>query len=260
MTAESGLEVNSMTSEVCRTDTCSKGECRDRLWLDNLNLLNINDEKNGNYYLFPGFIRTYECICKQGYGGQDCNVAVNKCSKDVCSKYEMCIPNENTEATCTCPPGLKGKLLFKYKIQFNLLGDRCEVPTCDKPSECSQKESISLLGNGYIQLFIAQSVEARMELLLEFKTISRNAYLMYNGPKDFHAIVVEDGFVSYQWNSGTGIGNVKIQHIRVDDGQIHNLKIVRRGRQVKLILDNYQAEGSSPPGSDIVNLYSESNM
>jgi hypothetical protein len=146
-----------------------------------------------------------------------------------------------------CPPGLKG--------------DRCATPACEKPSECSQKESLSLLGNGYFQLFIAQSMESRMELLVEFKTISRNAYLMHgSGHKDFHGIVIEDGYVEYRWDCGTGIGQVKIAHIRVDDGKFHNLKVVRRGRQVKLILDGHQAEGASPPGSDVVNLYSQATM
>jgi hypothetical protein len=247
LTAESGLEVTSLTSEVCRSDTCSnKGDCRDRLWLDNVDLLHINDEKNGNSYLFPKFVRTYECICRQGFGGQDCAVAVNKCSREMCSKYEMCVPNDS-ESVCICPPGLQG--------------DRCAVSMCDKPSECSQKESISLMGNGYFRLFIAQSVEARMELLVEFKTISRNAYLMHGaGPKDFHSILIEEGFVEYRWDCGTGIGRAKISHIRVDDGQFHNLKIVRRGRQVKLILDNHQAEAASPPGSDVVNLYEQATM
>ncbi|KAI6191303.1 hypothetical protein M3Y97_00214000 [Aphelenchoides bicaudatus] len=249
LTAETGLEISSLTTEICRSDTCSKGECRDRLWLDNVDLLRIEDEKNGNYYMYPKFLRTYQCICNEGYGGAKCDVAVNQCSREMCTKYEMCIPSssEANGFACSCAPGLKG--------------DRCAAPTCEKPAECSQKESISLLGNGYFQLFVAQNLEARMELLVEFKTVSRNAYLMHGaGHVDFHSILIENGYVEYRWNCGTGMGQVKIPHIRVDDGQWHTLKIMRRGRQVKLMLDSHQAEGASPPGSDVVNLYSQATI
>jgi protocadherin Fat 1/2/3 len=217
--------------------------------LDNVDLLRVEDETNGNYYMFPKFLRTYQCICNEGFGGQKCDVALNKCSREMCTKYEMCVPSDNepTGFSCVCPPGLKG--------------DRCATPTCEKASECSQKESISLLGNGYFQLFIAQSLEARMELLLEFKTVSRNAYLMHDaGAVDFHSILIDNGYVEYRWNCGSGLGQVKIPHIRVDDGQWHTLKIMRRGRQVKLMLDNNQAEGASPPGSDVVNLYAQATV
>lgn len=217
--------------------------------MDNVNLLRINDDKNNNFYMFPRFLRTFECICKEGFGGQKCDVAINKCSREMCTKYEMCVPSDNepTGFACVCPPGLKG--------------DRCAKSSCDKPLECSQKEPISLLGNGYFQLFIAQNMEQRMELLVEFKTVSRNAYLMHGaGKTDFHSIIIENGHLEYKWNCGSGVGSVKIPHIRVDDGQWHNLKIVRRGRQVKLILDSHQAEGASLPGSDVVNLFNQAAM
>ncbi|KAI6243858.1 hypothetical protein M3Y99_00051100 [Aphelenchoides fujianensis] len=247
LTAESGLEVTSLTSEVCRSDTCAKGECRDRLWLDNVNMERIGEEHES--YLFPRFARTFECICRQGFAGRHCDVAVNKCSRDLCSKYEVCIPNDRelSGVSCVCPPGFKG--------------ERCTQPSCDKPAECAQRESISLLGDGFFQMLVTQRLESKMDLLVEFKTVSRNGVLFHGaGIRDFHSLLIVDGHLEYRFDSGSGTGTVALPHVRVDNGQWHELKVFRRGRQAKLSVDGHEAEGSSPPGSDVINLYEQAEI
>lgn len=42
-----GLEIASITSEVCRSDTCVRADCIDRLWLDNSQMLVVQT---------PGFV------------------------------------------------------------------------------------------------------------------------------------------------------------------------------------------------------------
>uniref|UniRef100_A0A914CXU0 Uncharacterized protein n=1 Tax=Acrobeloides nanus TaxID=290746 RepID=A0A914CXU0_9BILA len=84
---ESGLEIVSLTSEVCRRDVCLRGECRDRLWLENVDLQTLYDV-DGTSFVSPRHIRTFECICRQGYAGRHCDVSVNKCSKEQCAKHE----------------------------------------------------------------------------------------------------------------------------------------------------------------------------
>lgn len=98
---ESGLEIASLTSEVCRRDVCLRGECRDRLWLENVDLQTIYDV-DGTAFVSPRHVRTFECICRQGYAGRHCDVPVNKCSKEQCAKHEVrdysfavCLPPSN---------------------------------------------------------------------------------------------------------------------------------------------------------------------
>jgi hypothetical protein len=97
---------------------------------------------------------------------------------------------------------------------------------------------------------------------VEFKTISLNAYLMHGaGTKDFHSILILNGHIQYQWDCGSGVGEAKIEQIRVDDGQWHNLKIVRRGSQVKIVLDNqHQIDGVGQSGCEVINLYSQATV
>lgn len=122
-------------------------------------------------------------------------------------------------------------------------------------------------------MLVANSLETRLELVMNFKTISHNAVLMHGqGIHDFHAIQVQtlplsrivkvvDGFIEYVWNCGTGEATAKLSHARIDDGQWHKLKIARRGRHSRITLDDvHQAEATSPSGSDVVNLYQHATV
>uniref|UniRef100_A0A915DAM3 Uncharacterized protein n=1 Tax=Ditylenchus dipsaci TaxID=166011 RepID=A0A915DAM3_9BILA len=246
---ETGLEILSLTSEVCRRDSCvQKGECRDRLWLDNVHMEVVNTPSAT--LVCPRHVRTFECICRQGYSGRYCDVPVNQCSKELCMKTEMCIPSEELESgfVCVCPPGFGG--------------ERCAVPTCDEPSTCSQKQELSVLGNGFFQLFISNSMESRLELGVHFKTVSHNGVLMHgHGLIDFHTLQIREGCVEYRWNCGSGEAIVRLAHVRVDDGLWHHLKVSRRGRQTRIVVDeSHKAEASSPPGSDVLNLFRQASL
>ncbi len=74
-----------------------------------------------------------------------------------------------------------------------------------------------------------------------------------------HIFQLEDGFIQYRWDCGSGVGVVRIRDSRVSDGEWHTVKVSRRGRNTKLGLDDaHVAEGSSPAGSDVINLYRDS--
>jgi hypothetical protein len=61
------LQVVAMVTEVCRRDLCVRGDCRDRLWLDDVDFYSIVTPEGA--FVAPTHVRTYECICKDGYGG-----------------------------------------------------------------------------------------------------------------------------------------------------------------------------------------------
>lgn len=51
-------------------------------------------------------------------------------------------------------------------------------------------------GDGYFELRLATSVESRMELSVEFRTVSAHSVLMHGkGLHDFHSLRINDGMV-----------------------------------------------------------------
>ncbi|VDK86986.1 unnamed protein product, partial [Litomosoides sigmodontis] len=160
-------------------------------------------------------------------------------------EISMCVPmNTNVGFDCICPPGSAG--------------NRCDTSTCGKDKrQCSEDAEIGIGGDGFFHVTVANSVERRLELTINFRTTSTDAVIMHGaGNSDFHTIEVEKRYVQYRWNCGTGPGMVRINQQTVSDGKWHALKVSRRSRHVKLVLDGmYEKEGDSPPGSDVVNLY-----
>lgn len=62
--------------------------------------------------------------------------------------------------------------------------------------------------------------------------------------------------MQYRWDCGSGTGIVRVNSARVADGKWHSLKVSRRSRHVRVTVDDtHIAEGDSPAGSDVVNLY-----
>ncbi|KAK0415819.1 hypothetical protein QR680_012137 [Steinernema hermaphroditum] len=236
----SNLEIISLTTEVCRRDLCVKGECRDRLWLES-----SGDFTEYDTFISPRHKRTFECICKEGYGGRRCDVAVDRCSREQCSKEEMCISTvEEPGFRCVCPPGRKG--------------ERCAEMACEGERDCSQTAELSVAGDGYVHMTISTSLERRLELSVELKTLSMDSTIMHaRGKSDFHQIRLVDGYAEYRWDCGTGEGVARVPHLRISDGKWHVLKVSRRGRHSRLTVDDtFSGEGYSPPGSDVLNLYS----
>uniref|UniRef100_A0A183V8N1 Cadherin EGF LAG seven-pass G-type receptor 2 n=1 Tax=Toxocara canis TaxID=6265 RepID=A0A183V8N1_TOXCA len=116
---------------------------------------------------------------------------------------------------------------------------------------------ISVNGDGVFQITIANSLERRLELSFNFRTISPDATMMFAaGNSDFHAIEIERGHAQYRWDCGSGIGVVRVNNARVVDGKWHLLKVSRRSRHIKVTVDDtHTAEGDSPAGSDVIKLY-----
>uniref|UniRef100_A0A914HYR1 Uncharacterized protein n=1 Tax=Globodera rostochiensis TaxID=31243 RepID=A0A914HYR1_GLORO len=250
------LKVVSIINELCRRDTCARGDCRDRLWMDNSNVRTVQSAGSSAVFIGPVHVRTFECICRQGYVGANCDIPANKCSKELCKRVELCIPSahspylprNNIGFACACSPGFRG----------TACSERICTSDSTSASECHRHhEAISLLGNGYFELRVAVSVESRMELSVNFRTVSSRAVLMFGkGLNDHQTLRIEDGMIQYSWNCGTGEGIVKIGAVRVDNGQWHQIRILRIGRLSRLTLDDkFRAEGTSPAGSDVLNLF-----
>ncbi|XP_054726522.1 protein crumbs isoform X4 [Anastrepha obliqua] len=53
-------------------------------------------------------INAYECVCQPGYTGINCEVDINECDSNPCTKGSTCIDMINN-FTCSCIPGMTGR-------------------------------------------------------------------------------------------------------------------------------------------------------
>uniref|UniRef100_A0A6B2E8N3 Putative cadherin egf lag seven-pass g-type receptor n=1 Tax=Phlebotomus kandelakii TaxID=1109342 RepID=A0A6B2E8N3_9DIPT len=60
----------------------------------------------------------YECVCVDGIIGRNCEVNINECESNPCSKYGTCVDEVGTYS-CECEPGFEGK-----HCEINI--DECE--------------------------------------------------------------------------------------------------------------------------------------
>uniref|UniRef100_A0AC35TPE5 Cadherin domain-containing protein n=1 Tax=Rhabditophanes sp. KR3021 TaxID=114890 RepID=A0AC35TPE5_9BILA len=246
------FEIAFMNHDVCSESTCNDGTCEVKVWLDNQNYNTVSGE-SGSIFVTPYHARTFICRCKEGFGGRRCEISVNKCSHRKCNRNEMCIPSYNdlnqTDFDCSCLHGLQGTNCNEKKV-------------CKTEESCSEYNAISTSKNGYFQMHIGKSIEQRLNLVFDFKTISNNGTLFSSsGISDYNSLVVENGNLKYSWECGTGKGQAIITKKKVSDGKWHKVKIYRVGRQATIKLDDeFSSQAYSKSGSDVINLYDNSNI
>lgn len=80
-------QIISVITEVCRRDVCANGECQDRLYLDDAHTVCYKTDYQS--FSAPIHLRTYDCTCRTGYAGKRCDVPIDKCSRDQCTKEEV---------------------------------------------------------------------------------------------------------------------------------------------------------------------------
>jgi len=70
-------------------------------------------------------------------------------------------------------------------------------------------------------------------------------------------VQLEDGFVQYRFDCGSGPASVRVESVAVNDGYWHTVSVERISKNVQIIVDDViSAEGSGPGTNDVLNLNS----
>ncbi|KAG2459685.1 PGBM protein, partial [Polypterus senegalus] len=140
----------------------------------------------------------YQCICKEGYEGDRCEIIVDMClAENPCMNGAVC-----TKKQCVCPMGFTG--------QF-----------CEKVNPV---------------LFIHSSPEAPETIELEIHTTSPDGVLLWQGVElgengkgqDFISLGLENGHVVFSYQLGSGEAKI-ISEDPINDGDWHKVTAVRYG-------------------------------
>ncbi|VDM52768.1 unnamed protein product [Angiostrongylus costaricensis] len=228
---QSGKMKYQLITEMCTPGVCQRGECRERVYLDDQQQTVIS---SGSFsFVAPRHNRLAECICPEGYGGSSCELEVNACARSPCHPWEMCVPSDGARFECICPPGSSG--------------NRCSEASCSNEGRCLEEAELSVGGNGYFEMSIAHEMETRLELEVELKTTTFKGVILHaDGPSDYHTLELVDGRVMYRWDAGSGEASVSTVN-SIADAQWHRVSVSRRGRRTRLQLDGTDMkEGWSP--------------
>uniref|UniRef100_A0A0K0DCV7 Cadherin domain protein n=1 Tax=Angiostrongylus cantonensis TaxID=6313 RepID=A0A0K0DCV7_ANGCA len=228
---QSGKMKYQLTTEMCTPGVCQRGECRERVYLDDQQQTIISSGSVS--FVAPRHNRLAECICPEGYGGSSCELEVNACARSPCHPWEMCVPSDGARFECICPPGSSG--------------NRCSEASCLNEGRCLEEAELSVGGNGYFEMSIAHEMETRLELEVELKTTTFKGVILHaDGPSDYHTLELVDGRVMYRWDAGSGEAIVSTVN-SIADAQWHRVSVSRRGRRTRLQLDGADTkEGWSP--------------
>ncbi|XP_072391898.1 pikachurin-like [Diabrotica undecimpunctata] len=165
----------------------------------------------------------------KGYGIEECTA--DRCSHVPCQHGGKCLTSDNS-AICLCPLGFSGDLC---EIRVDL-----QVPSFNGSSHLRYRG-------------LGESALTWLDLDVTFKPTAPDGLLIYNGHRidgsgDFIGLYLDNGYVVFTYNLGTGSVSVKSQY-SVIIGEWHQLRISRTGRLAILSVDNQLPMEVLSPGA-----------
>ncbi|XP_061386506.1 fat-like cadherin-related tumor suppressor homolog, partial [Musca vetustissima] len=244
----SNLPIEDILSNECSINICVHGKCKTQLLI-------AKNEVDTFYtdvvsYVTPKYKLSYNCACKQGFDGKNCDEPVNACSSDPCPPQKQCWPADTISGyQCICPSGFSGQYC-------EMQSSRCQHDNCS-----NIETSVSFSGKSYAHYKINKSaarslVESQFSFALKIRTVQQSGTIVYaSGQIDYSILEIVNGAVQYRFDLGSGEGMVVVTSINISDGEWHSIKLERILNTAKLIVDNKHSSQSSAPGiNSILNL------
>ena len=133
------------------------------------------------------------CMCKDGYGGEKCDVVANECARNPCPDSRICRPESSLPGySCRCPENHPGCVNELTQI----------TPCKDAASGCYQpSHPIFFAGKSYAQYSLGSSIERHLLLTLRFRTVHPTGNFMFaSGRIDYSILEIVNGEVNINQN------------------------------------------------------------
>ncbi|KAG5891301.1 hypothetical protein JTB14_000182 [Gonioctena quinquepunctata] len=155
----------------------------------------------------------------------------DRCSRVPCQHGGKCLTSDNS-AVCLCPLGFSGDLC---EIRVDL-----QVPSFNGSSHLRYRG-------------LAESALTWLDFDITFKPTAPDGLMIYNGHRmdgtsDFMGLYLNEGFVEFIYDLGTGSVTAKSQY-KLSLGEWHQVRISRTGRLAILSVDNQLPVEVLSPGA-----------
>ncbi|CAB1336887.1 unnamed protein product, partial [Coregonus sp. 'balchen'] len=174
--------------------------------------------------------------------------AQRPCDSHPCRHGGTC-EDDGADFSCICPAGRGGAVCEKCEWSpLALFLDR-HTHTYKPYFEKEMKMNTILKENS--------RAYHTVRIAMEFRVAEMTGILLFNGQdgkKDFLSLTLVNGKVELKFNTGSGTGTL-VSKVQVKQGRWHQLVVTRNRRNAVLSVDDEpHIEGSSPPGTDGLNL------
>lgn len=245
------LKIEEVIKPKCLQHYCVHGDCEDKVIIDSKSTYPIATDMF-SFVSTSSHEHRAECNCKTGFGGENCQYAVNECAKDPCKLPKKCVPDVTERGWhCACDEGFFG-------VNCDKETSKCNEENCYNP-----RNPVTFSGKSYAHYKIDKSLarktlEDQIQLALRVRTVQPTGNLMYAAGKvDYMILELQNGVVQYRFDLGSGEGLVSVSSIFVSDGLWHDIRLEREGNSARLIVDSKHTRTGVAPGvNGILNLQS----
>ena len=236
------------TQGMCGTSNTmcgSNGKCYDRVVLDNTMTVAVTTDISS--FVAPRHSYQPTCLCKDGYGGERCDVVANECARNPCSAEPETVcrpePHSTPGYSCICPEG-----------NSNCVDNSKLIPT----GPYRPRHPLSLTGGkSYAQYSVGPLLERHFVVTLRLRTLQSTSSIMYAaGRVDFASLEMVEGRIQFRFDCGSGQEVVRATGSgSLDDGNWHDVRLERHGNVAELTVDGaHRSQGSTPGLNDLLNL------
>ena len=194
------------------------------------------------------------CLCKDGYGGEKCEIVANECARNPCAEPRVCRPDPTTAAgyTCRCPES-NPECANEVVITSGKCSDSAPGGGCYEP-----RHPLSFTGKSYAQYTLGSFIDRHLNVALRVRTFHPTGNVMFAaGRIDYSILEIVNGHVQYRFDCGSGEGLVRVTSTTVNDGNWHEIRLERLGNLAEIIIDGtHRSQGAAPGVNDVLNLES----
>ncbi|XP_077983801.1 protocadherin Fat 1-like isoform X2 [Glandiceps talaboti] len=222
-----GVEVVDTFYSICTDSLCEKtSRCRDSLILDQSTISAVSSTRTS--FVSAKHVRSHSCVCKEK-SDSTCvgptEVLPSACDTNPCPENMKCVDDGIEDFECVCPDNT--------------------VDNCVDP----RYKALSFSGNSYLHYNNIALDTTSTLMSVTVRTLKTSGTIMYGiGDYDYSILEIENGFVQYRFQCGSGEGRVRINSQPINDGQWHAVSVDRRGNSAKIVLDEDNTESGDAPG------------